>query len=306
MRKTAQQFNRNKETARALQRQTIEKHLKDRLGKLRYFGLPSSGLGDAIEWSQLFTEFVAVERGEKDKEWDLQHELALQSFRSGLLGRMTLFRGDIDTIIRRGKDSFGRRVVFPFDVVSLDYSGGLFYQGSSGGFERLKAVEAVIAQQGSKEANFALLVSCNLDQVDAGEVRKTIENIRTELTRYGLEADKVIDVYLDHPREEARLKIYFPYFVNQLAAKYHYNCETDNVVFYEGNKKIRMMAFRFYLSFDPRTESLRSPRERLSQILNRPLIEIVNGEPNQNALGLPKLTVPDRGRDAHGEGQGSP
>ncbi len=248
---------------------------------------------------------MAVERGEEGKEWDLQHELALQAFHSGLLGKIRLLRGDIDEIIKRGKDSCGKRVVFPFDVVSLDYSGGLFYRDSSEGLERLRVVEAVIGRQEKAKANFVLLVSCNLDQVDAGEVRKTIENIRTQLTRYGVEADKVVGAYLNHPKEEARLKIYFPYFVNQVAAKYHYNCETDDVVFYEGNRKIQMMAFRFYLSFDSRTESLRFPRERLSQILNRPLIEIVNGEPNQNTLGLPKLAMPDRGGEAHGEHKGS-
>ncbi|MBI4256853.1 hypothetical protein HY626_02240 [Candidatus Uhrbacteria bacterium] len=237
---------------------------------------------------------MAVERGEKGKEWVLQHELALQAFRSGLLGKTTLLRGDIDTIIKKGKDSFGKRVIFPFDVVSLDYSGGLFYRGKTGDFERLRAVETLIARQGNKKASFVLFISCNLDQLDPGEIQKTIGNMKTELTRYGFEADEIINAYLKHPREEARLKIYLPYFVNHLGARYHYNCETENVIFYEGNRKVHMLAFRFYLSFDARTEALRSPRERLSQVLNKSLIEVVGGRPNETLLGLPKLSPPEQ------------
>jgi len=294
LRRPPQLFTLNKDAARSLQRETIEKYLGAKRGKLRYFGLPSSTLGDAKDWRDLFAEFVAVERGDSGKEWELQHELAFQAFRLSLLGSITLLRGDIDAIIKKGRDSFGKKAVFPFDVVSLDYSGGLFYRSTSGELERLKAMDALMARQSEKQASFVLLISCNLDQVDAGEVRKTIENIRTELARYGLEAKKVTAAYLNHARDEARLKIYVPYFVNQIAAKYHFNCETQEVIFYEGNNKTRMMAFRFYCAFDPRTESLRPPRERLNQILNKPLTEIVDGKPRPNSLGLPQLSSPDK------------
>ncbi len=301
MRKAPQVFSKNKGTVRSLQRNTIERFLQAKLGDLRYFGLPSSALGDALDWAALFREFIAVERGEEGKEWDLQHELALQAFRTGLSGKIRLLRGDIDLIIKKGKDLFLNRLVFPFDVVSLDYSGGLFYRGKTGDLERLKTIEALLARQGEKRADFVLLVSCNLDQVDQREVRETIENIRTDLSRYGILADKVIDAYLAHTRDEARLKIYIPYSVNYLAAKYHYNCETEKVIFYEGNAKTPMMAFRFHLSFDLRTESLRFPRERLSQLLNAPLLEIVDGAPVGTSLGLPKLANPQRSERSNAE-----
>ena len=292
--KLPQRFTKNKDTVRSLQRNTIESNLGTKLGNLRYFGLPSSALGDVREWAHLFAEFVAVERGEGDREWELQHELTLQAFRSGLFGKITLLRGDIDTIIKKGKDLFGKRAKFPFDVVSLDYSGGLFYRDRAGELGRLKAVEVVISRQSSKKISFVLLISFNLDKVDQGEVRKTIENIRTDLSRYGYEAEKVINAYFNHPKEEARLKIYVPYFVNQVAAKYHYNCKTDNVIIYKGNRKVPMMAFRFYLSFDARTEALRLPRERLSQVLNKSLIEVTDGIPTETLLQLPKLAPPEQ------------
>lgn len=278
---------------RSLQREAIVEHFPaERLGNLRYLGLPSSALGDVFEWQDLFAEFVAVERGEKAKEWELQHDLALQAFRTGLLGKITMMRSDIDAMIRKGRDSFRRKLRFPFDVVSLDYSGGLFYRDRAGDLGRLKAISVLFERQGKSKSGFVLLVSCNLDQVEQGEVRNTLANLKTELVRYGCDGERVIGAYLDHGREESRLKLYVPFFVNKEAAKNHYNCDTKKVIFYEGNKKVPMMAFRFCLSFDERTESLREPRERLSQIINQPLIEIREGTKCETTLGLPKLGSP--------------
>jgi hypothetical protein len=259
-------------------------------------GLPSSSLGDVSLWKDLFIEFVAVERGEKDKEWELQHDLALQAYQTGLLERIKLLRGDIDSMIRTGKDPFGRRLKFPFDVVSLDYSGGLFYRDAKGDLGRLKAISALFERQAGSKRDFVLLISCNLDQVDQGEVRSTLSNFKTELVRYGQEGSDVLDAYLKHEREEPRLKLYLPFFINKEAAKNHFNCETSRVIFYEGNRKVPMMAFRFRLSYDDRTESLREPRERLSQIINQPFVQILEGKCIDTMLDLPKLESPTQRR----------
>lgn len=293
MRRAPQLFTKNKEAVRKLQLETVLKcSPSGKLGRLRYFGLPSSALGDVQEWQKFFAEFVAVERGDEGKEWELQHDLELKAFQVGLSDRITLLRGDIDLIIVRRRDEYGNKVKFPFDVVTLDYSGGLFYRSKSGRPTRLTAISVLIRNQSEKEASFVLLISCNLDQVDHREVANTLANIQTELARYGSAGQGVVDRYLRHDRDEARLKLYVPYFVNQEAAKHHFNCETEDVIFYEGNRGARMMAFRFHLVFDTRTHCLRSPRERLSQIFNSPMIEVVGGVPRATSLDLPKLISP--------------
>jgi hypothetical protein len=293
LRKTPQKFTKNKEVVRSLQRQCIEKHLKAKLGDLRYFGLPASTLEDARTWSDIFGEFTAVERGEPAREWELQHELELQAFKTNLFDKLRLLRGDIDDVIRKGRDQFRNRPRFPFDVVSLDYGGGLFYRDSKGDYPRLNALAALIQRQARAQYDFVLLVSCNLDQVDRGEVLRTIDNLRTELVRYGSAAEAVLEAYRNHPSEEPRLKLYLPYFVNLEGAKNHYNCETEEVIFYRGNSGVGMMAFRFYLVFDKRTVSLRQPKERLSQIINQPMIEICQGLANRTNHGLPNLHATD-------------
>lgn len=290
----AQRFTPNKAVVRRLQRETIEECHAHSLGSLRYFGLPSTALADAIEWKDLFKHFVAVERGETGTEWEMQHDLELTAFRAGLFGRVSLLRGEIDAIIHKKRDTFGNRLRFPFDVVSLDYSGGLFYKDRRGTFTRLRAIEETIQGQAKTKTNFVLLISCNLDAVDQGEVRKTLETIRTELVRYGIASDAVLAAYLKSQREECRLKLYLPFFVNTQASKYHYNCETKSVVVYEGNLNTSMMAFRFCLSFDARTESLRPPRERFNQIFNKPMLQIVGGNASETMLDMPKLMPSDK------------
>jgi hypothetical protein len=118
--RSPQRFTPNKATVRRLQRETIEECLVNSLGSLKYFGLPSTALADAIEWQDMFNRFVAVERGETGSEWEMQHDLELTAFKTGLFDRISLLRGEIDAIIHRKKDAFGNRLRFPFDVVSLD------------------------------------------------------------------------------------------------------------------------------------------------------------------------------------------
>jgi hypothetical protein len=285
----AQQFTRNKDAVRTLQREAIEEHFISDRGRLRYFGLTSSALGDVRQWNDLFEVFYAVERGEQGKEWELQHELELEAFRCGLFNKIQLLRGDIDQVIKDKQDIHGNPAPFPFHVISLDYSGGLFYREPSGKLGRLEAIAKAIAHQAAKHQHFLLLLSSNLDQVDQGEVRRTLENVRTELVRYGVAGEQVVDKYLSHPRDEARLKIYVPYFINQEAAKNRYSCETSPVIIYEGNLNVPMMAFRTYLRFDSRTQALRSPKERLSQLFNKPLLQIKDGGIHATMMDLPKI-----------------
>jgi hypothetical protein len=291
--RSPQRFTPNKAVVRRLQRETIEECLTPSLGSLQYFGLPSTALADVTEWRGLFKHFVAVERGESDTPWEMQHDLELTAFQTGLFDRVFLLRGEIDAIIHKKRDNFRNRLRFPFDVVSLDYSGGLFYKDRRGTFTRLRAIEETIQAQSKTKTNFVLFISCNLDAIDQGEVRKTLENIRTELARYGFAGDACLSAYFKSQREECRLKLYLSFFVNTQASKYHYHCETKPIALYEGNLGTRMMAFRFFLLFDSRTESLRPPRERFSQIFNKPMLEIVDGQIVETMLNMPKLIPPD-------------
>jgi len=178
--------------------------------------------------------------GEKDKEWELQHDLALKAFRTGLLGKITMMRGDIDSIIRKGRDSLRKRLGFSILMSShsinkwrpfLPRSRGLTWGGS-------KQFQCSLSGKVSRKWLY-LLISCNLDQVEQGEIRNTLANMKTELVRYGCDGDRIIDAYLNHSREESRLKLYVPFFVNKEAAKESLQLRhKEGDFFYEGNKKV--------------------------------------------------------------------
>lgn len=298
---TTPRFTKNKQEVRDLQRQVIQKYLKDRLGAIRYFGLPSDEMRDIIDWRPFFSEFVAVERGIEPDTWERQHLLMLSAFKADVLLQLTLLRGDIDRIILDAKDDRGNVPNYPFDVVTLDYSGGLLYRDQQGKQYRLDAVRELVHQQAQHKANYLLFISTNLDQCKDPEIQRTLNNVKTELLRYGTNAEDVIGAYMNHEYDEARLKVYVSYFVNQVAAGVNYNCETEHTIFYLGNQDTRMMNFRFWLKHDPRTTAPRFPRESLAQIINNPMIEVKDGKQTLTSLGLPKLSRPD-GSEIYADG----
>jgi len=153
----------------------------------------------------------------------------------------------------------------------------------------LEAISKLIERQSKTRRTFLLFISCNLDIIDHHEVRFTLQHVETELNRNGKSGTETISAYLQHEMEEARLKLYVPYYVRAEGAKHHYSTKTYPVIFYAGNRGVKMMAFRILLRFNGQTLSARIPQERLSQIVNTPLVHIQNGKPATVTLGLPKV-----------------
>ncbi|MGD0649867.1 MAG: hypothetical protein ABSA97_01775 [Verrucomicrobiia bacterium] len=290
MLKRQQKFTPNKQVVRDLQCEVIRQRFPARLGALSYFGLPSSALEDVGQWSPLLERIAAVERGEAGKEWELQNELLVNAFRLGLSHKLTLLRGDIDSVLVSGVDKHGSQPVWPYDIVSLDYSGGLFYRDEGGQLCRLEAIKRVFQRQANAKAKeFLLFLSFNMDQIDQHEVRESLETVRRDLKRFGYAADRVIDAYLKHPKDQARIKLYVMNLIARLAAQENFDSESESPIFYLGNKNTQMMAYRFYLKASSRTFTPRSPKERLNQIVNRRMIEIVDGEQKPTNLRLPLI-----------------
>jgi len=119
-----------------------------------------------------------------------------------------------------------------------------------------------------------------------------------DLKRFGYAADQVIDSYLKHPKEQARLKLYVLNLIGRLATQENFDSESESPIFYFGNKDTAMMAFRFYFKSSSRTFTPRSPKERLNQLVNRRMIEIVDGKQIPTNLRLPLIKAPGLKGDA--------
>jgi hypothetical protein len=137
--------------------------------------------------------------------------------------------------------------------------------------------------------DFILLPSFNIDQVDQREVREILKVIQRELKRFGQAANKVIDAYLSHPKEQNRQKLYTLRLISTLAVQANFESEADSPILYLGNRDTELMAFRFYLKKSSRTFAPRPPRERLNQVVNKRMTEIVKGRQVPTNLKLPLL-----------------
>ena len=284
-------FTPNKQVVRDLQCEKIRNFLGSRLGYLKYFGLCSPSMKDVRDWAALFSEFHVVERGQEGKECHDQHELLVSASLHGLSKKISMLRGDIDKIIMEGEDRWGNPVAYPFDVVSLDYSGGLLYKDQEGRIPRIRAIEHLILEQAAYPRPWVLFVSLRLQGPSDGELKHALSDVRTELNRYGVAANRVIDAALNHDRLEVRLKIYVPYLVNHVSATHRLRCRTGRTVIYAGNRGVPMMNFQFKLRPERRAYAPRSPQESLVNIINSPFCEIFKGQMRETTLGLPKLRL---------------
>jgi len=283
-------FTPNKQKVREMDMRLIERHFKDRKGDLRYLGLPASTMTDVLQWQDYFQHFSVVERGRAGEEYRYQHDLMLTAMQHGLADRLELLRGDMDEILLNGEDSFGNPIPYPFDVVSLDYSGGIIYKNDSGRARRAESIGSLFQEQAEKGQHFLLLVSCNLDNEDRGEIQAVLHDIERELEKLGVVADETIQAHLNHKLGEARLKVYVPYLVGRLSARW-YQCEHFKPIYYEGNRGTRMMHFSVRLKRTAEYIAGRPSRQTLAHILNLPAFYCVDGELCQTDFGIPRIMI---------------
>ena len=283
-------FTINKAKVRELDFALIRRHFKSRKGELRYIGLPARNLIELREWDEYFCHFSAVERGKGNNGFIEQHDLILTSMQYGLGNRLALLRGEMDGILSNGKDEYGNYVQYPFDVVSLDYSGGVVYKDSYGRSRRTEAIVELISRQAEQNKDFLFFISSNLDIDDQGEVRIILKDIARELAKMGIKANAVINAIKSHELDEVRLKIYIPFIIKNMAEKW-YKCEFFKPVFYLGNRQTRMMHFSFWLKRTQKYIAGKPTPSDIIDILNLPAFLCENGILTETNFDLPEISV---------------
>lgn len=283
-------FTVNKQKVREMDTLLINRYLINRKGDLRYLGLPASTLTDLIIWNEYFSHYSAVERGRDEAPFIYQHNLMLTAMKYHLTSKLHLYRGDIDDVLLNGEDEFNSPLKYPFDVVSLDYSGGLIYKEEGGIAKRPDSIRALFTAQAERNADFLLLISFNTDNQDQGEIRKVISNLGRDLSKLGLNVAPVIQAYLDHELEEARLKIYAPYLIKQLATPL-YQCEFAKPIFYLGNRNVRMMHFATWMKRTQEYVAGQPSRQTDVLILNLKVFQCSDGELTETDFNIPSYEV---------------
>lgn len=196
----------------------------DRL--LSYLGLPGKELLDVLSWREFIGRCTAIEHQE------LADELELNVLLNRLENVVRIVCGDIDDLI--GSDQGRMRLCWPYELINLDYIGGLVNAREAGGSRRLEALKALLAQQAGTA--FLLFLTINLRDNDRGELEELVRQQEGELIDLGLSG--VEECFRRHREfgHAGLLKVYVPMFLDTNAPQHTLVCNAP--VLYQGTRQM--------------------------------------------------------------------
>ena len=279
-------FSVNKQAVRMINLKFIKRIFSSRENDLVYFGMPSAEMKDVLTWKKYLKKIFAVELGKEGQEFVRQHNLMITAFKEGLHEKIVLLRGDIDSILIKKADIYGNHLVYPFDLVVLDYCGGIVYTvPEAAKAPRLNAISQLFKDQADYKKDFILFLSVNMDH-DHHEINKALESLRPVLEKsYG--KTQIIDEFKASPYEEVRLKVYVLYIISCYASHY-YKIEYNKPIHYEGNKGTRMMNFSFFFKYNNVSYAPRAID--LKKIINKDLLMVHEGKIDDSTITFPIIS----------------
>ena len=173
------QTNANKDHLRRFyDKPLVEAWYKSRGRPLHYLGLPGPEMLDIVEWEPFLGAFSTIERSENQ-----QHFMFLRANVRDLEHRLHSLYGEFDEILVSGRDKYGHTPRWPYDLVNLDFFGGLLYSDLA----RPRALKKLIANQDAHACSFLLIVTCHVRDGDlTGEKALFLDDLEAKLRRdYG-------------------------------------------------------------------------------------------------------------------------
>lgn len=251
----------------------ISRFSEQKSQKLIYFGLPGRNMTDVIEWKEYIEKIFAVEIDEIER-----HLIMVTAFQNRLDKMLEVFVGDIDELLLRGCDKYETPLDCAFDLINLDYYGGLIYKDLKGDSKRIEALRKLIERQRLNKQDFLLLLTFNTRNRDEDEFDKTLDQIDLELDSVGLDVSPSIDWYID-ARYDYKIKVYAIYILNRIGAANGFflnNKILQPPVTYLGTSHRRMV--HFALPFNYNADIIgTAPTLSSVDILNLTLLECRNG-----------------------------
>jgi len=166
---------------------TIRKH------PLSYFGLPGPHIEDLRDWRSRLGCSTGVERLRKadrhrKEDLNIHRQIHKHVLLSGLEG-FQLLRGQIEDIVLDGVDQDNTRpqlafgdppllAWFRYDLVNLDFLGGMGYKDKWGESKRVRALKKLLERQ--RGTNFLLLLTLNVRDGIDDELVRYLEGAKRE------------------------------------------------------------------------------------------------------------------------------
>lgn len=268
-------------------RPILESALEARNHKLSYFGLPGPNIEDLLDWRDLLGVISGVERlrpHEPEHSEDLErHRRLLVNVSVHDIPNFELLRGEIEDIIGDTLDIDGHtparndgkpphRMRFIYDLVNLDYLGGIGYK-ERGESKQVRAVKKLFERQYG--TSFVLLLTLNVRDKIGKEVTKYLEEVRN---RASGELKDIINWYACRPPGEKayKLKAVIPLFIKRTAEHNMFSSRAYPPIAYSGTGDEKMVHFAFSLTHEVGNFQAFGPQTD-EQVLNLPLITVSDG-----------------------------
>ena len=248
---------------------------------LTYFGLPGPEMLDILEWRNFLGMIIAVER-----DLYARHFMRSKAFSKGFNpASFQILFGDIDDVILKGEDLEGiKPKESAFDVVNLDYEGGLVYKDLAGTSKRVRAIKKLFDLQQADKRDFILLLTVNTRNRDWGEFDKTLGEVQDELEEYNVEnISKVIEWYKT-AGYAYKIKVYLPVHLGIWARTSSFFCSDIRALTYLGSSNRRMVHFACTFIYG-------KPKlgQSLLKILYMPMYEAKKGKIQESKMQPPEL-----------------
>ena len=230
-------FTESKGKVRELNLKAIQRCLGKTDNGWAYFGLPSPTMEDVLSWKDHLRSVDAVERGTPGIEWKSQHELVRTAMLHGIKG-FTRHRGDIDELILSSE-----RLSWEFDIVNLDYTGGITYKDAERHSKRVEALRSLIHKQAQRKKQFFLIITVNDRHHDGGEINRVLAEM---IERAGAQhecVERLKTAMADKDQRHAAM-FYTDYIVLGTGQQW-FKIEIFRPILYTGKREYRMLNMTF-------------------------------------------------------------
>lgn len=289
----------NKATIRRLwDRAILERwRRKQTRNTLTYFGLPGPDICDLIDWKDVLdrlrsgVESLGRTKREQKKAIEDMGRLGTNLFVAGIDSGFQLLRGDIEDLILDGVDNDGNRpqitdgrpahiACFGYDVVNLDFDGGIGYREDNGHAKRVAAIKKLFERQ--EGHSFVLFLTINVRDTMGSEIEDYLHGLQTRDRGAGWR--EMIGWYLSRAggEREYKLKAAVPSFIHVISEARVFQCISRPPIAYVGHKQAHMIHFAFELeavASNGRLNNLRgfSLQDDLD-LIELPLLRCQNGQ----------------------------
>lgn len=287
----------NKATIRRCWDQPILERWYARIGKpLSYFGLPGPEIHDFLDWRHLLGIRTGIEspghtKKERKQADETIGQLNANIMFNGLSSGFQLLRADVEDVILDAIDSYGtppqmndgqpaHKSHFGYDIINLDFDGGIGYRDSNGAAKRVAAIKKLFERQ--EGHSFVLFLTINVRDTMGDEIENYLRGLQAR--ERGPNWYETIDWYLSRSdgEREYKLKAIIPSFIHAVAEPRVFQCLSRPPIAYIGHKQAHMVHFAFELeaaTSNGRLINLRgfSPQDD-PDLIELPLLRCENGQ----------------------------